>query len=191
MINYTMLSPQAIEKHALNITIGAWGVATTRPLSTLLGSCVSVCLIDTGIPIVGMNHFMLPKLNRGPHARDGALLAGDACMDALINAMLKKGAAKHRMKAKAFGGGNVINAAHPSLRSVGRRNADFACEWLERERIPLLASDLLGPWSRKIVLVPSNGDAYCRRYSSNLPNAEALRLEEKAYAESLSRKKSW
>jgi chemotaxis protein CheD len=116
------------------------------------------------------------------------LLAGDACMEALLNAMLMRGAAKHRMKAKAFGGGSVIDANLPAALSVGKRNAEFAREWLDRENIPLLASDFLGPWSRKVLLVPGNGDAYCKRVTSSQLNGEALRREEQAYAASLQQK---
>ena len=30
-------------------------------LSTILGSCVSVCLYDPGVGVGGMNHFLLPQ----------------------------------------------------------------------------------------------------------------------------------
>jgi chemotaxis protein CheD len=137
-----------------------------------------------------MNHFMLPQMKKGTHADEDMLLAGDACMEALLNGMLKQGAAKHRIKAKAFGGGTVIDANLPNTLSIGKRNADFTHEWLDREKIPLLCSDFLGPWSRKVLLVPQNGDAYCKRVTSSLINIEALRREELAYANSLLNKAS-
>lgn len=184
-IDYCKLPSREIERLSWNIKPGEWAVERQRPISTLLGSCVAVCLYDTGLPIAGMNHFMLPQMNKGNHADEDMLLAGDACMAALLNALLKQGAAKHRMKAKAFGGGTVIDANLPSSLSIGKRNADFAHEWLAREGIPLVASDFLGPWSRKVLLVPANGDAYCRRMTSSLINADSLRREELAYADAL------
>jgi chemotaxis protein CheD len=147
-----------------------------------------VCLIDTGIPMAGMNHFMLPNMKKGAHDDEDILLAGDACMEALLNAMLAQGAAKHRMKAKAFGGGAVIDANLPSALSIGKRNANFTREWLDRENIPLIAADFLGPCSRKVLLVPATGDAYCRRVTSSLISTETLRREEMAYAASLLQK---
>jgi chemotaxis protein CheD len=36
-----------------------------------------------------------------------------------------------------------------------------------------------------VLLLPANGDAYCKRMTSKLFNAESLRREEQAYAESL------
>jgi len=190
MIDYTTLPSRDIERLSRNIKPGEWAIEPARPISTLLGSCVAVCLIDTGLPLAGMNHFMLPQMKKGSHADEDMLLAGDACMEALLNAMLKQGAAKHRIKAKAFGGGTVIDANLPSSLSIGKRNTDFAHEWLERENIPLIASDFLGPWSRKVLLVPENGDAYCKRVTSHLINAESLRREEQAYADSLLQKAS-
>ena len=188
MIDYTALPSREIERLSRNIKPGEWAIERQRPISTLLGSCVAVCLIDTGLPMAGMNHFMLPQMKKGAHADEDMLLAGDACMEALLNAMLAQGAAKHRIKAKAFGGGTVIDANLPSSLSIGKRNSDFTREWLDRENIPLTASDLLGPWSRKVLLVPGNGDAYCKRVTSSLIKTESLRREEKAYADSLLQK---
>jgi len=190
MIDYTKLPSSEIERLSRNIKPGEWAIEPMRPISTLLGSCVAVCLIDTGLPLAGMNHFMLPQMKKGAHADEDMLLAGDACMEALLNAMLKQGAAKHRIKAKAFGGGTVIDANLPTSLSIGKRNADFTHEWLDREGIPLIASDFLGPWSRKVLLVPANGDAYCKRVTSGLISNESLRREEQAYADSLLNKPS-
>ena len=190
MIDYTTLPSREIERLSRNIKPGEWAIESMRPISTLLGSCVAVCLYDSGLPLAGMNHLMLPQMKKGAHADEDVLLAGDACMEALLNAMLKQGAAKHRIKAKAFGGGTVIDANLPSSLSIGKRNADFTHEWLDRENIPITASDFLGPWSRKILLVPKNGDAYCKRVTSSLINIDSLRREEKAYAESLLNKSS-
>lgn len=185
MVDYTSLSSREIERLSRNIKPGEWAIEPIRPISTLLGSCVAVCLYDSALPLAGMNHFMLPQMKKGTHADEDILLAGDACMEALLNAMLKQGAAKHRIKAKAFGGGTVIDANRPNSLSIGKRNADFTHEWLDRENIPLICSDFLGPWSRKVLLVPQNGDAYCKRVTSSLINIESLRREELAYANSL------
>lgn len=185
MTDYASLNTRDIERHSRSIKPGEWAVERERPISTLLGSCVAVCLYDSALPLAGMNHFMLPQMAKGAHADEDVLLAGDACMEALLNGMLQRGAAKHRIRAKAFGGGAVIDTNVPGALAVGKKNADFAHQWLDRENIPLAASDFLGPWARKILLVPSTGDAYCKRMTSSLISQESLRREELAYAESL------
>lgn len=185
MIDYTTLPSREIERLSRSIKPGEWVVDNHRPISTLLGSCVAVCLIDTGLHLAGMNHFMLPQMKQGAFGDEDILLAGDACMAALLNGMLSRGAARHRLRAKAFGGGSVIDSSLPSSLSIGKRNADFTREWLDRENIPLIASDFLGPWSRKVLLVPGSGDAYCKRVTSSLISMASLVREEQAYADSL------
>lgn len=188
MTDYASLSTRDIERMSCSIKPGEFAIEPARPISTLLGSCVAVCMYDTALPLAGMNHFMLPQMKTGANAAEDVLLAGDACMEALLNNMLARGAAKHRIRAKAFGGGAVIDTMVPGALAVGKRNTDFTHDWLEREGIPLVASDFLGPWARKILLVPATGDAWCKRMTSNLISKESLRREEQAYAESLRRK---
>lgn len=184
MPHYGALPARDIERLARAIKPGEWAVERERPIATLLGSCVAVCMYDETQLLAGMNHFMLPQMKSGAHAGDDVVLAGDACMEILLNAMLRRGAARHRIRAKAFGGGAVIGHGVPGRGGVGKRNADFAHAWLAREKIPLVAADLLGPWARKIVLVPATGDVYCRRLTSGLVGREVLRREQQAYAES-------
>jgi chemotaxis protein CheD len=178
------LSSREIERLARNIHPGAWAVETERPLSTLLGSCVAVCLFDPALRIGGLNHFMLPNMQRNRDDDVDSLLSGDFAMEALLNALLQRGAKKVRLQAKAFGGGTIIEAGETSL-SIGMRNANFTREWLQREGIPLLSSDFLGPWSRKVLFVPNSGDAYCKRMVTNMTTAEVIAREERAYAETL------
>lgn len=158
----TLNEGRELERLARNIGPGEWAVEAARPVATLLGSCVAVCLWDASAKIGGMNHFMLPnRLSKQVTADFDVLLCGDFAMEALMNAMLARGARRERLQAKAFGGGAVV--ATLSETGIGARNVEFAREWLARERITLLASDFLGPWSRKIVLNPHTGDAFCRR----------------------------
>lgn len=186
MTHWDALSPQEIERRSINIAPGGWSVERERPMATLLGSCVAVCLYDEATRLGGMNHFMLPNMRRGANDDVDTVLSGDYAMEVLINAMVAQGAARHRLKAKAFGGGTILTGSASS--NIGVRNVEFAREWLERERIPLVASDFLGPWSRKVLFVPAMGDAYCRKMATTQPTAQEIAREEAAYAESLRRK---
>lgn len=185
-MDYSQLPAKEIERLARTIHPGAWAIEPERPLATLLGSCVAVCLFDQQARVGGLNHFMLPDIRRSHHDDVDSLLSGSYAMESLLNALLQRGAKKNRLQAKAFGGGTIIEAG-PAM-SIGLRNATFTKEWLEREGIPLLASDFLGPWSRKVLFMPSTGDAYCRRMLTNMAAAEVIAREEEAYAESLVRR---
>ena len=99
--------PRELERRALNINPGGWAVEHERPITTLLGSCVAVCLYDPKLKLAGMNHFLLPSRSKAS-ADDDVILAGDYSMELLLNTMLNKGAAKSRIIAKAFGGGTIV-----------------------------------------------------------------------------------
>ncbi len=186
-MDYANIPAKELERYARNVQPGAWVVDSEKPLSTLLGSCVAVCLFDPLMKIGGINHFMLPEMGRNKNSDVDSLLSGSYAMEALLNALLIKGAKKLRLQAKAFGGGTIIDTDGGSL-SIGMRNANFAKEWLVREGIPLRSSDFLGPWSRKIVFLPFNGEAFCKRLVTNMAKAEVIAREERAYSETLKQK---
>lgn len=186
-MDYSNLPVKDIERYARVVQPGAWLVDSEKPMATLLGSCVAVCLFDPQLRIGGINHFMLPEMGRSRYGDVDSLLSGNFAMEALLNALLGKGAKKVRLQAKAFGGGTIIDTDASTL-SIGVRNANFAKEWLLREGIPLRSSDFLGPWSRKIIFLPFNGEAFCKRLVTNMANAQVIAREERAYAETLLQK---
>ena len=186
-MDYSKLPAREIERYARNVQPGAWSIDTELPLATLLGSCVAVCLFDPVMRIGGINHFMLPDMARSKHGDVDSLLSGNYAMEALLNALLVRGVKKPRLQAKAFGGGTIIDTDANSP-NIGARNATFAKEWLLREGIPLLSSDFLGPWSRKIVFLPFNGEAFCKRLVTNMAAASVIAREERNYAETLLQK---
>lgn len=179
-----MLTPREIEQRARSIHPGTWAIDAAQPLSTLLGSCVAVCLFDPLTRIGGLNHFMLPSIDRRSSAAAGSLLAGDRAMEVLLDALLQQGAKRSQLQAKAFGGGRIFDTRGAAM-DIGLRNATFAKEWLSGEGIRLSASDLLGPWSRKLLFLPATGDALCRRMVTTMATAAVIEREEFAYTEAL------
>ena len=179
-------SAKDLERLALNINPGGWSVEQARPVATLLGSCVAVCLHDPAKKLGGMNHFLLPSRSDKPDADTDIVLAGDYAMEILVNSLLGKGARKERLIAKAFGGGTIVSSIRMA---IGERNAEFAKEWLGREGIPLVASDFLGPWSRKVLFVPASGDAYCKRIPITQVAAQVAQAEQ-AYEQTLTAPKA-
>jgi len=186
-LDYASLPVKDIERYARVVQPGAWLVDSEKPMATLLGSCVAVCLFDPQLKIGGINHFMLPEMGRRRNGDVDSMLSGSFAMETLLNALLDKGAKKARLQAKAFGGGTIIDSDSNAL-SIGMRNANFAKEWLAREGIALRSSDFLGPWSRKIIFLPFNGEAFCKRLVTNMANAEVIAREERAYAQTLRQK---
>jgi len=138
------------EKKRIQVSPGEYAVAAGDVvLSTLLGSCVAACLYDPVNQVVGMNHFMLASRQYIPENRPFLSEAGRYgvnAMELLINGMLAKGAQLENLQAKAFGGGNVLPALNRlhSHGSVGEINIRFLRNFLQRENIPLVASNLGG-----------------------------------------------
>lgn len=125
---------------------------------TVLGSCVSVCLMDTVARIGGMNHFMLPdRAGSGSVVSEPARYGAHA-MEILINNLLSMGAQRSRLTAKVFGAGRVL----PGMTDVGARNAQFALEYLKRENIPVKAQDVGGVHARKVYLFVETGRVLCK-----------------------------
>ncbi len=139
-------------------------------LSTVLGSCVAVCLYDPARRIGGMNHFLLPF---GPDSSTGKPVRyGIFAMEMLINALMKEGASKGRLQAKLFGGAQIT----AGLRDIGKANADFARDFLRTEGIPSLSESLGGPNARRIAFWPASGAARVML----VPNVDRLVPEERA-----------
>jgi len=127
-------------------------------LVTVLGSCVAACLHDPVLRLGGMNHFLLPDGN--PNVGDSTRYGAHA-MEVLINELLQHGAARKRLQAKVFGGGNVLQGFTHTL--IGSRNADFVLKYLDAERIPVVAQDLRGIHPRKVYFFPETGKVMVQR----------------------------
>lgn len=141
-------------------------------ITTLLGSCVSVCLYDPDNRIVGMNHFLLSCRH---YAKDMPVCITDAgrygvqSMELTMNAMWNRGARRGHLKAKAFGGSSLFEQGLKSRNNfavVGDVNVRFILEFLQNEKIPLVASDLGGGLGRVIHFYSHDFSVYVRKIIS-------------------------
>ena len=123
-------------------------------VSTILGSCVAVCLYDPILQVGGINHYMLPFWN-------GQGLAspkyGNIAIEKLVEKMLSLGSKKTNIRAKVFGGGEVIDT-NISQFHIGERNIKLAMEMLEELRIPIVAKSVGGKLGRKIEYYTLTGE---------------------------------
>ncbi|MDY0300376.1 MAG: chemotaxis protein CheD [Trichlorobacter sp.] len=122
-------------------------------ITTVLGSCVAVCLWDEAKGGGGMNHFMLPLWN-------GEGLAtpkyGTIAMEKLLEQVLAAGCKKERLVAKVFGGANILNMSQATY-PIGKRNVELALATLDDWRIKVVASDLEGTVGRKVIMNTKTG----------------------------------
>lgn len=120
---------------------------TPHMVTTILGSCVAVCLYDPVLQIGGINHYMLPLWN-------GQGLAspkyGNIAIEKLLEKMVSLGCSKANIQSKVFGGGEVIETNITQF-NIGQRNIKLAYEMLEELKIPIIGQSVGGKQGRKIL----------------------------------------
>lgn len=137
---------------------------TSEPtmVSTVLGSCVAVCLWDSRRVIGGMNHYLLPLWNG-----DGLATPkyGNIAIRQLVEKVVAKGGERKNMQAKIFGGAAMWSNTE-GLFAIGLRNIELAQQQLQELQIPVVASDVGGMLSRKIFFNTGDGSVLLRRHRS-------------------------
>ena len=121
-------------------------------MTTILGSCVSICMYDEDVGAGGMNHFLLPG---DPSKTSSGNKYGVHAMEIMINELLKLGAQKTALKAKVFGGAQMA----ANLMNIGEQNGAFARGFLHDESIPIISESLGGTQARRIRFWPGTGAA--------------------------------
>ncbi|TQV86712.1 chemoreceptor glutamine deamidase CheD [Aliikangiella coralliicola] len=133
-------------------------------ITTVLGSCISACIRDPGSGLGGMNHFMLPVQgdNTDFEGLSSAARYGNFAMEQMINDILRNGGRREKLEIKIFGGGKVMRG----MMDVGKRNIAFAKEYIEVEKLNLVAEDVGGMYPRKVVYFPKTGKVLIKKLYS-------------------------
>jgi chemotaxis protein CheD len=133
-------------------------------VTTVLGSCVSVCLWDSKLKIGGINHYMLPLWN-------GEGLAtpryGNIAIEKLYETMISFGCKHSSLRAKIFGGGEVL-AVSNSIINVGERNIILARDMLKKMKIQIVSSDVGGKTGRKLLYSTQTGTVLLKKLSKQI-----------------------
>jgi len=170
------LPPKSDEKKEILIHIGGY-YASKEPavIHTLLGSCVAVCLFDRPSGIGGMNHILLPG-NADLSHFDASARYGINAMELLINAIMTSGGKRNNLKAKVFGGANLLPNIAREHR-MGDKNSAFVMEFLKRESIAVAGKDIGGRLSRRVYFHTDTGEVFLKRIHSIYNKNIAVREE--------------
>lgn len=165
------------DTHAVKILPGEYfATNNATAISTLLGSCVSVCLYDRDLGVGGMNHFMLPEMLLQSNstrcadpctsqcANPCSARYGACAMKHLLKRLEILGARRTNLEAKLFGAGRVM----AGVTDIGAKNAAFALGYLDERDIPVVASDLGDCCPRKLVFFPTSGRVFVKRLRKQL-----------------------
>ncbi len=154
-------------------------------ISTVLGSCISVCIRDTVMGIGGMNHFMLPEegdfssKDWGNDPTNRMTRYGNWAIEYLINELIKIGADKRRFEVKVFGGGQVV----PRMSDVGQRNILFTFDYLQKEGLTSASSDVGDAYPRKVLYFPDTGRVLLKKLKTQ--HNRTIVEREQAYRKAL------
>ena len=125
-------------------------------ITTVLGSCIAVCVRDPDIRFGGMNHFLLPNAAKGQSILPSRELRyGSYSIERLVNAILAHGGRRSRLEIKVFGGANLTQGSQ----AIGSENISFVEKYFEREGLVVAASDLGGNLPRRVRYYPVTGRA--------------------------------
>lgn len=117
-------------------------------ISTVLGSCVAVCLWDPVLRAGGMNHFMLPSF---PGQGEPTNRYGDISTRNLVMRMESLGSRRLNMKAWLYGGGNILGASVVGEEVlIGMKNVQAACHVLASEGLSIVGEHVGEIHGRKL-----------------------------------------
>jgi chemotaxis protein CheD len=122
-------------------------------ITTILGSCVAICLFDLESGAAGMNHYLLAT--RGATASPRfAETANEMLLQTFVQARIPVS----RLKAKVFGGASMGMFKG----DLAQRNITAAFEFLRAREIPIIVSDVGGNRGRKLHFRTTDGAAWIR-----------------------------
>lgn len=131
-------------------------------VTTGLGSCVGVCIWDSGTKIGGMVHVMLPDSSSSRPGQNPAKFA-DTGVALLIEELVRAGVMRSRLTAKIAGGAQMFSfPGQSSIMKIGERNTEMVKKALELSRVRLLAEDTGGNFGRTIEFFPISGNLVIR-----------------------------
>ncbi len=137
-------------------------VISNKPakITTILGSCVSVCIYDTKLKYGGMNHYLLPVCNSTYAAK-----CGNKAITTLIKKMIAHGSQKNNLIAKIVGGSSMNKI---DQFGIGSKNIRIAQKVLQKEKITILESNTGGNFGRKLVFDTYEGKIKVDVLKSNI-----------------------
>ncbi|MEE8423371.1 MAG: chemotaxis protein CheD [Thermodesulfobacteriota bacterium] len=132
-------------------------------VSTILGSCVAVCLFDPVLQIGGINHYLLPFWNK-----EGLPTPkyGNVAIQRLVEKMIALGSNKKHLEAKIFGGASQFENSNSAMLNVGQRNIQIAIDLLNKENIRILGKDVGNTQGRRVLYMTNLGKVKVRMIQS-------------------------
>ena len=150
-------------------------------ISTILGSCISICLYAPSLRTGAMCHCLLP-FSSEKNGGDQPFKYLDQAIKHMILKMEEMGIGRNKFFAQIFGGSDMFRNDDSSesnhvfqrgngripYNSIGKQNIEAARAILQAYRVPVRKEDLGGYRGRKIFFHCSTGEVQVKEICSNL-----------------------
>lgn len=133
-------------------------------ITTLLGSCVSVCLFSACDMLAAMSHSVLPKPWNKTRSTD--LRYVECAIGRMLDELRRMGARPPEITAKLFGGAEMFarpGQATGIARMVGDSNAEAARAFLELHGVSVVSESVGGQSGRKVMFNTATGVVLVRK----------------------------
>jgi chemotaxis protein CheD len=123
-------------------------------VTTIVGSCVAVCLWDPILRNGGVIHYILGQWDGTgqPSCR-----YGDVAIDMLVNKMVELGSCRNKLQAHVFGGACMFESLREHAHALSTMNVEIALTMLAKYQIKVLTKQVWGRKGRKVVYQTSDG----------------------------------
>ena len=133
--------------------------------STIVGSCIAVCVWDKRLKLGGICHFYLPNAP----ADDISSHYGNVAIVKMLRIMKQKGTKRSDLEAKILGGGHVIESDQTSFAGgdIGQQNIAIAMSILKQYGVRILAKEVGGTHGRNIRFETESGKVLFKEVTKN------------------------
>ncbi len=130
--------------------------------STVLGSCVSVCIHDSLNKWGGMCHYLLPE---APTDEKKSTRYGTTAIYTLLHKFIKEnGSRRENLSASIIGGAFIVYDEREFF-FIGDKNIDLAFDILKKERIRIYMTNTGGEYGRKVYFSTASNNLFVKDFA--------------------------
>jgi chemotaxis protein CheD len=141
---------------------------SSEVVTTVLGSCVSVIMFDKQRRLSMMSHNLLPSCGESATCKgncSNVYKYAECSVKQMLNIFDEAKIPYSQIIVKLFGGSELMNSNYSGERmiSIGSRNIEAAMKIIEKEGLQVVAQDLGGASSRKVIFFTNTGEVFLSR----------------------------
>lgn len=147
-------------------------------IRTVLGSCVTVTMLDRKLRLAAACHPVLPVCREGARCRPATCRNKNKYVECVIPEMLKQfqqnGCRRADLEVKLFGGANMFfrNERQKEILHVGSMNVSMARQKLAEAELELKSYDVGGNQGRKLYFNTATGDVWVKKFQATAATAD-------------------